>query len=130
MDPFVTSVAVVSAEPKEMESELASLSIKQQPTCLDDSCDPVPGPGSSQGVTAVPSVFEEDVEFVGVEVEGTEMAMERALKEGIVGEAGALKRNALPNALDRQSPVENDVGNEEFNDTNYWKVDQEVSVPE
>ncbi|CAM8961320.1 unnamed protein product [Rhodiola kirilowii] len=131
MDPFVTSVAVVSAESKEMESELASLSVKQQPpTCLDDSCDPVPGPGSSQGVTAVPSVFEEDVEFVGVEVEGTEMAMERALKEGIVGEAGALKRNALPNSLDRQSPVENDVGNEEFNDTNYWKVDQEVSVPE
>ncbi|VVB09171.1 unnamed protein product [Arabis nemorensis] len=41
---------------------------------------------------AVRPFFEEDVEFVGVEPEGTENAMEQALKEGIVGEAGPLKR--------------------------------------
>ncbi|KFK23745.1 hypothetical protein AALP_AAs64645U000100, partial [Arabis alpina] len=39
------------------------------------------------------SLFEKDVEFEGVEAEGTEKAMEQAMKEGIVGEAGAMKRN-------------------------------------
>ena len=44
------------------------------------------GSDSSQRSAPVPSLFEEDVEFVGVELEGTEKAMEQALKEGIVGE--------------------------------------------
>ncbi|XP_071711802.1 uncharacterized protein [Rutidosis leptorrhynchoides] len=78
------------------------------------------------------SLFEDDVEFVGVEVEGTEKAMEQALKEGIVGEAGPLKRKVIsPRGLDNKDNVEEDrVGLKEFNDTNYWKVDQQVDVLE
>ncbi|KAM7502145.1 hypothetical protein LguiB_001049 [Lonicera macranthoides] len=76
----------------------------------------------------VPSLFEDDVEFVGVE-EGTEKAREQALKGGTVGEAGALKRNVSP-----KKPEDNldDVGAgaKEFNDANYWRVDQEVTVLE
>ncbi|KAL0667536.1 hypothetical protein Bca4012_030240 [Brassica carinata] len=41
-------------------------------------------PPASAGVRVL---FEEDVEFVGVEAQGTEKSMEQALKEGIVGEA-------------------------------------------
>ncbi|KAH9316376.1 hypothetical protein KI387_025003, partial [Taxus chinensis] len=37
------------------------------------------------------SLFEDNVEFVGVEIEGTQKAMEHALKEGIVGEAAPIK---------------------------------------
>ncbi|KAF9599548.1 hypothetical protein IFM89_038814 [Coptis chinensis] len=76
---------------------------------------------------AVPSLFEEDVEFVGVEPEGTEKAMEQALKEGTVGEAGALKRSFTPKELEKKSE-EDGEGMLEFNDTNYWRVDQEVAV--
>ncbi|KAK6163333.1 hypothetical protein DH2020_000197 [Rehmannia glutinosa] len=61
-----------------------------------DSSDGSGKSDSSQKSVAVPSLFEEDVEFVGVELEGTEKAMEQALKEGIVGEAGPLKRNLVP----------------------------------
>ncbi|XP_010253686.1 PREDICTED: serine/threonine-protein phosphatase 6 regulatory subunit 3 isoform X2 [Nelumbo nucifera] len=77
-------------------------------------------------MTAVPSLFEEDVEFVGVELEGTEKAMEQALKEGIVGEAGPLKRNREPKVSEKSN--EDGSGMFEFNDTNYWRVDQEVAV--
>ncbi|CAI0453005.1 unnamed protein product [Linum tenue] len=82
---------------------------------------------SLRAATAVPSLFEEDVEFVGVEPEGTEKAMDQALKEGIVGEAGPLKRNITPpQTVEKENP---DDG-KEFNDANYWRVDQEVSVLE
>uniref|UniRef100_A0A7N0RDC2 SIT4 phosphatase-associated family protein n=1 Tax=Kalanchoe fedtschenkoi TaxID=63787 RepID=A0A7N0RDC2_KALFE len=118
VDPFVTGGDEVSALPAE----------KPTPTLPNGSADPVVD-SRHAGATA-PSVFEEDVEFVGVEVEGAEKAMERALKEGIVGEAGALKRSALPKAFESEKPVENDTTNKEFNDTNFWKVDQEVSVLE
>ncbi|KAG2670406.1 hypothetical protein I3760_14G084200 [Carya illinoinensis] len=84
---------------------------------------------SSQRSAAVPSLFEEDVEFVGVELEGTEKAMEQALKEGIVGEAGALKRNIKQKAPEEKSD-EGGPGMKEFNDANYWRVDQEVAVLE
>ncbi|CAN1253183.1 Serine/threonine-protein phosphatase 6 regulatory subunit 3 [Linum perenne] len=78
---------------------------------------------------AVPSLFEEDVEFVGVEPEGTEKAMDQALKEGIVGEAGPLKRNIAPPKLaEKEKNQPEDM--KEFNDANYWKVDQEVTVLE
>ncbi|XP_047942201.1 serine/threonine-protein phosphatase 6 regulatory subunit 3-like isoform X2 [Salvia hispanica] len=84
---------------------------------------------SSERSVAAPSLFEEDVEFVGVEIEGTQKAMEHALKEGIVGEAGPLKRNIIPT-----KPEESDDGSagikKEFNDSNYWSVDQEVVVSE
>ncbi|KAF7805598.1 serine/threonine-protein phosphatase 6 regulatory subunit 3 [Senna tora] len=87
--------------------------------------------GLSQKTVAVPSLFEEDVEFVGVELEGTEKAMEQALKEGIVGEAGALKRNTTPKVPGKENPEEGGPGSmKEFNDANYWRVDQEVAVLE
>lgn len=78
----------------------------------------------------VPSLFEEDVEFVGVELEGTEKAMEQALKEGIVGEAGPLKRNLVPKKLEKENTDEDGAGVKEFNDANYWRVEQEVAVLE
>ncbi|XP_004487102.1 uncharacterized protein [Cicer arietinum] len=86
---------------------------------------------STQRSSAVPSLFEEDVEFVGVELEGTEKAMEQALKEGIVGEAGPLKRNMVPNVAEKENSEEGGPGGmKEFNDANYWRVDQEVAVLE
>ncbi|XP_038706075.1 serine/threonine-protein phosphatase 6 regulatory subunit 3-like isoform X2 [Tripterygium wilfordii] len=91
------------------------------------------GSGSSdscQKSVAVPSLFEEDVEFVGVELEGTEKAMEQALKEGIVGEAGPLKRNMIPKVPEKDNPDDGGAGIKEFNDANYWRVDQEVAVLE
>ncbi|XP_047970585.1 serine/threonine-protein phosphatase 6 regulatory subunit 3-like isoform X2 [Salvia hispanica] len=78
---------------------------------------------------SVPSLFEEDVEFVGVEMEGTEKAMEQALKEGIVGEAGPLKRNTSPKKPEKED-VDDAAGMKEFNDANYWRVEQEVAVLE
>eukprot|EP00268_Persea_americana_P004482 TRINITY_DN1142_c0_g1_i1.p1 TRINITY_DN1142_c0_g1~~TRINITY_DN1142_c0_g1_i1.p1 ORF type:complete len:859 (-),score=207.16 TRINITY_DN1142_c0_g1_i1:383-2959(-) len=78
---------------------------------------------------SVPSLFEEDVEFVGVELEGTERAMEQALKEGIVGEAGPLRRNLVPKLpLAKEKITGDDAEVVEFNDTNYWRVDQELGV--
>lgn len=74
----------------------------------------------------MPSLFEDDVEFVGVELEGTEKAMEQALKEGIVGEAGPLKRNIPPRTVEKEDSDESVAGLKEFNDANYWRVDQEV----
>lgn len=95
----------------------------------EDSSGGPAAPESSQRANPVPSLFEEDVEFVGVEEEGTEKAMEQALKEGTVGEASALKRNVSP-----KKPEDNlddgGAGVKEFNDTNYWRVDQEVTVLE
>ncbi|KAI7757840.1 hypothetical protein M8C21_019287, partial [Ambrosia artemisiifolia] len=82
--------------------------------------------GSTQKEETVPSLFEEDVEFVGVELDGTEKAMDKALKEGIVGEAGALKRKVTPN----EGEKENDNDSKEFNDNNYWRVEQEIAVSE
>ncbi|WZZ19369.1 serine/threonine-protein phosphatase 6 regulatory subunit 3-like isoform X1 [Brassica napus] len=72
------------------------------------------------------SLFEK--EYVGVEAEGTEKAMEQAIKEGIVGEAGAMKRNMEMVEDDQKS--EESLGVKEFNDNNYWKVNQEVGVLE
>lgn len=88
------------------------------------------GSDSGQRSVAVPSLFEEDVEFVGVELEGTEKAMEQALKEGIVGEAGPLKRNVIQKVQEKENSDEDGPGIKEFNDANYWRVDQEVAVLE
>ncbi|KAM6578887.1 hypothetical protein CsatB_030724 [Cannabis sativa] len=92
---------------------------------------PTTATGSDVGQrnVAVPSLFEEDVEFVGVEIEGTEKAMEQALKEGIVGEAGPLKRNVNPKVQEKEN-TDDGPGMKEFNDANYWRVDQEVAVLE
>ncbi|KAK9128076.1 hypothetical protein Syun_016873 [Stephania yunnanensis] len=78
-------------------------------------------------LVAVQSLFEDDVEFVGVELEGTEKAMEQALKEGIVGEAGPLKRNHAPKVVEKVK-TDDDEEKLEFNDANYWRMDQEVAV--
>ncbi|XP_073309780.1 uncharacterized protein [Primulina huaijiensis] len=79
---------------------------------------------------SVPSLFEEDVEFVGVEPEGTEKAMEQALKEGIVGEAGPLKWNLSPKKSDKENSDDGGTVLNEFNDANYWRVEQELLVLE
>lgn len=123
-NPFVTAIPEVPSPPKETETKFASLSTEQSELpngSSDTSTD------NTQEFAAVTSASKEDVEFVGVEVQGTEKAMERALKEGIVGEAGAMKRSTVPNVVDSDSPTENDAANKEFNDSNFWKVDQEVS---
>lgn len=99
-------------------------------TATDSSDGPSVGPDPSQRAAPVPSLFEEDVEFVGVELEGTEKAMEQALKEGIVGEAGPLKRNLIPKVQGKENEDESGSGMKEFNDANYWRVDQEVAVTE
>lgn len=87
-------------------------------------------PDSNERSVAAPSLFEEDVEFVGVELEGTEKAMEHALKEGIVGEAGPLKRSIVPKKVENEESDDGGGGMKEFNDANYWRVDQEVTVLE
>ena len=69
------------------------------------------------------------LEFVGVELEGTEKAMEQALKEGILGEAGPLKRNTSPKKSENDD-LDDSIGIKEYNDTNYWRVNQEVAVSE
>ncbi|XWS71831.1 hypothetical protein CRYUN_Cryun03dG0171400 [Craigia yunnanensis] len=84
---------------------------------------------SQKSPPPVPSLFEEDVEFVGVELEGTEKAMEQALKEGIVGEAGPLKRNIILKVQEKENSDDGGAGME-FNDANYWRVDHEVAVLE
>ncbi|KAK8543461.1 hypothetical protein V6N13_136029 [Hibiscus sabdariffa] len=93
---------------------------------MDSSKGSVSSETSKKPPPAVPSLFEEDVEFVGVELEGTEKAMDQALKEGIVGEAGPLKRNIIPKVPEKEK---SDDGME-FNDANYWRVDHEVTVLE
>ncbi|XP_011040886.1 PREDICTED: serine/threonine-protein phosphatase 6 regulatory subunit 3 isoform X1 [Populus euphratica] len=89
-----------------------------------DSSDASVSSDSSKKSPTMPSLFEEDVEFVGVELEGTEKAMEQALKEGIVGEAGPLKRNISPKVPEKENSDTAEVDNKEFNDANYWRIDQ------
>ncbi|KAL7613213.1 hypothetical protein Lser_V15G08021 [Lactuca serriola] len=71
-------------------------------------------------------LFEEDVEFVGVELEleGSEKAMDGALKEGIVGEAGPLKKQeVIPGPEKEENELKKD-----FNDSNYWRVDPDPNL--
>lgn len=95
-----------------------------------DSSDDSTKCDTSQKCIAFPSLFEEDVEFVGVEPEGTEQAMEQALKEGVVGEAGPLKTNLSPKTPEKGDTQDDEAGMKEFNDANYWRIDQEVAVLE
>ncbi|XVF20243.1 hypothetical protein REPUB_Repub11eG0180900 [Reevesia pubescens] len=97
---------------------------------MDSSDGSVSSDTSQKSPPPVPSLFEEDVEFVGVELEGTEKAMEQALREGIVGEAGPLKRNIIPKVPEKENSDDGGAGMKEFNDANYWRVDQEVAVLE
>ncbi|XP_076921871.1 uncharacterized protein LOC143583455 isoform X2 [Bidens hawaiensis] len=61
---------------------------------------------------------------------GSEKAMDQALKEGIVGEAGPLKTQVGPNEPEKENPDQSGSELSEFNNSNYWRVDQEVSVTE
>ncbi|KAG6762047.1 hypothetical protein NC652_022649 [Populus alba x Populus x berolinensis] len=81
------------------------------------------GSDSSKKSPTSPSLFEEDVEFVGVELGGNEKAMEQALKEGIVDEAGPLKRNIALKVPEKEKSDDAEAENKEFNDANYWRVD-------
>jgi serine/threonine-protein phosphatase 6 regulatory subunit 3 len=134
-DPAISSINL--ADPAD-EGEAANVSSPSSgevvpngtSTPTDSSDGPLVGSDSGQRAVAVPSLFEEDVEFVGVEIEGTEKAMDQALKEGIVGEAGPLKRNIIPKVQGKENEDESGSGMKEFNDANYWRVDQEVAVTE
>ncbi|GAA0153833.1 phosphatase modulator [Lithospermum erythrorhizon] len=100
------------------------------PTSTSDSGESSVASDCSPKTASLPSLFEEDVEFVGVEVEGTEKAMEQALKEGIVGEAGPMRRN-IPKETEMENQDDSGQGGiQEFNDKNYWKVEQEVTILE
>ncbi|KAJ0854900.1 putative SIT4 phosphatase-associated protein family [Helianthus annuus] len=76
-----------------------------------------------RAVVAASSV--EDVEFEGAEIGCSEKAMNQALKEGTVGEAGPLKKQAISNELEKGNPDQSGSELSEFNDTNYWRVDQQ-----
>ncbi|KAL8525435.1 hypothetical protein ACS0TY_014882 [Phlomoides rotata] len=113
-----------------VEANAGGESLSNGVSCIEDSCDGLPKTYSSPKSVPVPSLFEEDVEFVGVELEGTEKAMEQAIKEGIVGEAGPLKRNNSPKKPEKEDLDDGSSVMKEFNDANYWRVDQEVAVLE
>ncbi|KAK9153471.1 hypothetical protein Sjap_000951 [Stephania japonica] len=112
-DPTETTVAPSPDSPTKVEVQLPN-----------GTTSPVKANGQ---LVPVQSLFEDDVEFVGVELEGTEKAMEQALKEGIVGEAGPLKRNLAPMMVEKVK-TDDDEEKLEFNDANYWRMDQEVAV--
>ncbi|KAJ0704540.1 putative SIT4 phosphatase-associated protein family [Helianthus annuus] len=76
-----------------------------------------------RAVVAASSV--EDVEFEGAELGCSEKAMNQALKEGTVGEAGPLKKQAISNEPEKGNPDQSGSELSEFNDTNYWRVDQQ-----
>ncbi|RVW38798.1 hypothetical protein CK203_074163 [Vitis vinifera] len=61
------------------------------------------GSGSSQRGATVPSLFEEDVEFVG-----------------------PLKRNIIAKVPEKENSDDGGAGMKEFNDANYWRVDTET----
>ncbi|CAN4101696.1 unnamed protein product [Withania somnifera] len=133
-DPSNSSIHLVySAEAEtpalSSTSSNSEESIPNGVTTSPESSKSSPGWESSQKAAAVPSLFEEDVEFVGVELEGTEKAMEHALKEGVVGEAAPLKRSIAPRIPEKES-TDSGAGIKEYNDANYWRVDQEVAVLE
>ncbi|KAJ0260132.1 SIT4 phosphatase-associated family protein [Hirschfeldia incana] len=134
ISPDKLSTSENSDEPSEMQVTTSCLSpsidvpmLEAEPVTVNGS--PTSGSRSPPPPGVVKSLFEEDVEFVGVEAEGTEKAMEQALKEGIVGEAGPLKRNMVQKVAGNESQKENS-GVKEFNDANFWRVDQEVAVLE
>ncbi|CAH8361260.1 unnamed protein product [Eruca vesicaria subsp. sativa] len=120
-------------EPSEMQVTSSCLSPSIDVPMLEAEAVIANGSPTSESRSPPPpgvrALFEEDVEFVGVEAEGTEKAMEQALKEGIVGEAGPLKRNIVQKVAENETQKENS-GVIEFNDANFWRVDQEVAVLE
>ncbi|XP_062082090.1 uncharacterized protein LOC133788583 isoform X1 [Humulus lupulus] len=137
VNPFVDSDSLTVADssndelvtPDESSPSTTDSGLPNGSPTTTGSSEGSPGSDVAQRNVVVPSLFEEDVEFVGVEIEGTEKAMEQALKEGIVGEAGPLKRNVNPKVQEKEN-ADDGPGMKEFNDANYWRVDQEVAVLE
>ncbi|XP_075506330.1 uncharacterized protein LOC142543148 isoform X1 [Primulina tabacum] len=121
--------AKASSPPVPPSSSDDSMSNGTTSTSIDSSDSSSKSYSSNKGGT-VPSLFEEDVEFVGVELEGTEKAMEQALKEGIVGEAGPMKRNTVSKKTEKEDSDNDGAVMKEFSDSNYWKVEHEVAVLE
>ncbi|MCO5608720.1 hypothetical protein L7F22_062935 [Adiantum nelumboides] len=77
-------------------------------------------------------LFDGSPKFVGVENKGTVKAMEHALREGIVGEAGPLLHPAKGvSQNDTESRTDADAtGDLDFTDVNYWRSDYSQSVAE
>ncbi|CAA7017803.1 unnamed protein product [Microthlaspi erraticum] len=130
-DSLSTSEMQVSGSGLSPIIDVPMLDVKTEPVVSNGSPTTSGTRSLSPGQKSPPvrALFEEDVEFVGVEPEGTEKAMEQALKEGIVGEAGPLKRSIVQKAPENDNQDENS-GVKEFNDSNFWRVDQEVTVLE
>ncbi|XP_072965394.1 uncharacterized protein [Typha angustifolia] len=74
-----------------------------------------------------PCLFEEDAEFVGVDMEGVGRAVERALEEGIGGDVGASKRNIVLKVPELPKPGEDGTGLMDFN-KGHWRVEPEMGV--
>ncbi|XP_073054704.1 uncharacterized protein [Primulina eburnea] len=125
----LSNSAKASSTPVPPSSSDGSISNGTTSTSIDSSDSSSKSDSSNKGA-AVPSLFEEDVEFVGVELEGTEKAMERALKEGIIGEAGPMKRNTVSKKTEKEDSDSDGAVMKEFSDSNYWKVEHEVAVLE
>ncbi|KAL8167475.1 LOW QUALITY PROTEIN: hypothetical protein V2J09_008974 [Rumex salicifolius] len=134
LNPFLDSTTTKTVQPTSISSSVVDSILANGASTSPDLNTSSPQPAdTSKTATPVPSLFEEDVEFLGVEPEGTEKAMEHALKEGIVGEAGPLKRSPTKVAtasVEENADDDNAGGMKEFNDANYWRVDQEVAVLE
>ncbi|XP_075521909.1 uncharacterized protein LOC142555118 isoform X2 [Primulina tabacum] len=125
----LSNSAKASSTPVPPSSSDGSISNGTTSTSIDSSDSSSKSDSSNKGA-AVPSLFEEDVEFVGVELEGTEKAMERALKEGIIGEAGPMKRNTVSKKTEKEDSDSDGAVMKEFSDSNYWKVEHDVAVLE
>lgn len=79
-----------------------------------------------------PPLFDGSAQFIGVEAEGTAMAMEHALREGIVGEAGPIHpvhNVSSPKGAEPTTDVEVEA-DLDFTDVNYWRSDYTQPVAE
>lgn len=80
---------------------------------------------SAEGETGEPDalLFEDDAEFVGVEMEGAVRIDEHVIEGGINGTAATNSRSQLPELRKNEA-----AGIMEFNDLNRWRVEPEVGV--
>ncbi|KAL9998694.1 putative SIT4 phosphatase-associated protein family [Helianthus debilis subsp. tardiflorus] len=113
---------VAGAEPRSVSGSGVNPFLDYLNTSSVDSNAPA-DPSIQRAVVVVSSV--EDVEFEGAELGCSEKAMNQALKEGTVGEAGPLKKQAISNEPEKGNPDQSGSELSEFNDANYWRVDQQ-----
>ncbi|KAJ7296962.1 hypothetical protein O6H91_03G067900 [Diphasiastrum complanatum] len=69
-------------------------------------------------------------QLIGVEATGTAKAMEHALKEGVVGEAGPLFPKIIAPDKELETRMGDKVGSPEFNDVNYWRSEYQSAAVE